>query len=154
MFWTDADSRAEIRIGPNTVGIASGTELEFVKLNDQATQIRIPQGRIYLHLRRLDEGDTVAIDIPRGSIALLQPGYYDIYAGSGDQPARVSVFEGGARFDGDGFEIEVKAGEVAVPSGSSPVTATLAKGGGAGQVSPKGGATAAHGAGGTGDWHG
>jgi hypothetical protein len=46
LFWTDADSRAEIRIGPNTVGIASGTELEFVKLNDQATQIRIPQGRI------------------------------------------------------------------------------------------------------------
>ena len=154
-FWTDADSRAEIRIGPNIIGIATSTELDVVKLNDQATQIRIPQGRIYLHLRRLDEGHTVEIDIPRGSIALLQPGYYDIEAGSGDQPARVSVFEGSARFAGDGADINIKAGDAAVPSGSSPVTATLAKGGGARPASPKGGAgAAAHGAGGKGDKHG
>jgi hypothetical protein len=148
-FWTDADSRAEIRIGPNIIGVATSTELDVVKLNDQATQIRIPQGR------RLDEGHTVEIDIPRGSIALLQPGYYDIEAGSGDQPARVSVFEGRARFAGDGADINIKAGDAAVPSGSSPVTATLAKGGGARPASPKGGAgAAAHGAGGKGDKHG
>jgi hypothetical protein len=124
-FWTDADSRAEIRIGPNTIGIASSTELDVLRLDDQATQISIPQGRIYLHLRRLDNGYTVEIDIPRGSIALTQPGYYDIDAGSGDQPARVFVFEGNARFAGNNADIEVKAGDAAVLGGLGRVTATL-----------------------------
>ena len=123
--WTDAEARAEIRIGPDTVDMASNTELEVVALDERVSRFDVPQGRIYLHLRRLDQGQSVEIDIPRGAIRLLQPGYYDIDAGTQDQPARVAVFEGSAQFVGSGADIVIKPGDVAMLSGVDPVTATL-----------------------------
>ena len=124
-LWTDAEARAEIRIGPDTVDMASNTELDVVALDERVTRFEVPQGRIYLHLRRLDQGQSVEIDIPRGAVQLLQPGYYDIDAGTQDQPARIAVFGGSARFVGSGSDIAVKAGDVVVLNGISPVAATF-----------------------------
>src|SRR6516165_8593725 len=103
-LWTDADSRTEIRIAPDTIDMASNTELDVTELDDRVTRLSVAQGRINLHLRRLDQGRSFEIDIPRGAVRLLQPGYYDIDAGTEDQPARVAVFEGGARFIGGGTD--------------------------------------------------
>src|ERR1700686_5502822 len=38
-FWTDPKSRAEIRIGAQTIDIANGTEIEITKLDQQVMQI-------------------------------------------------------------------------------------------------------------------
>jgi hypothetical protein len=65
------------------------------------------------------------IAIPRGGVLVLQPGVYDIDAGSEDQPARIAVFEGAARFAGYGADIEIKPGDVAVLNGSNPVSASI-----------------------------
>src|SRR5882672_7505536 len=124
-LWADAEARAEIQIAASTIAMASNTELDVTALDARGTQLNVPQGRIYLHLRRLDAGQSVEVDIPRGAIQLLQPGYYDIDAGTQDQPARVAVFEGSARFVGSGADITIKAGDVALLSGVNPVTATL-----------------------------
>ncbi len=124
-LWTDAEARAEIRIGPDTVAMAGNTELDAVALDERVTRFEVPQGRVYLHLRRLDQGQSVEIDIPRGAVQLLQPGYYDIDAGTQDQPARIAVFGGSARFVGSGADIAVKTGDVAVLNGISPVAATF-----------------------------
>src|SRR5467141_2218113 len=124
-LWADAESRAEIRIAANTIAMASNTELDVTALDERGTQLNVPQGRIYLHLRRLEAGQSVEIDIPRGAIRLLQPGYYDIDAGTDDQPARIAVFEGSAQFVGSGADIVIKPGDVAMLSGVDPVTATL-----------------------------
>ena len=124
-FWTDSEARAEIRIAPDTIDIASDTELDVAELDERVTRLSVPQGRIYLHLRRLDQGQSFEIDFPRGAVQLLQPGYYDIDAGTPDQPARVAVFEGSAQFIGGGTDIAIKAGDVAVLNGTGPVTATL-----------------------------
>src|SRR6516164_10516722 len=124
-LWTDDEARAEIRIAPDTIDMASGTELDVVELDERVTRLSVPQGRIVLHLRRLDQGQTFEIDLPRGAVQLLKPGYYDIDAGTQDQPARVAVFEGSSRFIGGGTDIALKAGDVAVLNGVSPVAATL-----------------------------
>jgi hypothetical protein len=63
----------------------------------------IRQGRIHVQLRNLGDGESVEIEIeiPRGSLWLLQPGAYDFETPeSADPPARISVFEGKARFVG------------------------------------------------------
>src|SRR6516164_4954117 len=124
-LWTDADSRAEIRIAPNTIDMAGNTELDVAELDERVTRLGVPQGRINLHLRHLDQGQSFEIDIPRGAVQLLQPGYYDIDAGTQDQPARVAVFEGSAQFIGGGTDIPIKAGDVATLNGLSPVTASF-----------------------------
>jgi hypothetical protein len=124
-LWTDAEARAEIRIAPDTIDMASDTELDIAELDQRVTRLSVPQGRIILHLRRLDQGQSFEIDIPRGAVQLLQAGYYDIDAGAQDQPARVAVFEGSAQFVGNGANIVVKAGDVAMLNGANPVAATL-----------------------------
>ena len=85
----------------------------------------MPQGRIDLHLRDLAQGNTAEIDIPRGGVWLLQPGIYDIEAGSETQPARVAVFEGSARFAGGALDMSIKAGDVAVIGGTATLTASV-----------------------------
>ena len=124
-LWTDAEARAEIRIAPDTIDMAGNTELDVAELDERVTRLGVPQGRINLHLRHLDQGQSFEIDIPRGAVQLLQPGYYDIDAGTQDQPARVAVFEGSAQFIGGGTDIPIKAGDVATLNGLSPVTASF-----------------------------
>ncbi|MGH7031991.1 MAG: DUF6600 domain-containing protein, partial [Stellaceae bacterium] len=122
-FWTDPQARAELQIGPSTIDMAGGTEIDVTELNEEVAQIGVPQGRLYLHLRQLNTGQSFEIDLPQGAVWLLQPGAYDIDAGSADQPARVAVFDGSARFVGGGADIGINAGDAAVLSGSNPVTA-------------------------------
>jgi len=124
-FWTDPQARAQIQLGPTTIGMAGGTELDVTNLNDQLSQFSLPQGRINLHLRQLDNGQSFEIDLPQGAVWLLQPGSYDIDAGSADQPARVAVFAGSAHFVGGGADIGVNHGDAAVLTGSNPVAARI-----------------------------
>ncbi|HEV8679721.1 MAG TPA: DUF6600 domain-containing protein, partial [Stellaceae bacterium] len=124
-FWTDPQSRAEIRVGAQTINLANNTELGVVKLNDEATQLSVPQGRIGLHVRQLAQGNTVQVDIPRGAVWLLAPGVYDIDAGTADQPARVTVFEGSARFVGGTLDLTINNGDAAVISGTDTLAAAI-----------------------------
>jgi hypothetical protein len=124
-FWVDPQGRAEIAVGTDTVDLAGGTELDIVELDERATQLGLPQGRVFVRLRQLARGQSVEIDLPQGGVWLLQPGAYDIDAGAADRPGRVQVFEGSARFAGGGADQEIHAGDAAVLSGANPVTAEL-----------------------------
>ncbi len=126
-FWTDPQARAELQIGPSTVDMAGGTEIDVTDLNEQVAQIGIPQGALYLHLRQLEAGQSFEIDLPQGAVWLLQPGAYDIDAGAANQPARVAVFAGSARFVGGSADTGVNPGDTAVLSGSNPVTVQVAR---------------------------
>src|SRR6185503_8137401 len=121
-FWTGPQARAEFRIGPQTVDLAGNTALDITKLDEHVMQLALHEGRISIRLRELGQGDTVEIDLPRGKVALLQPGVYDIDAGSEDKPARIAVFEGSAQFAGGGADTAVKAGDVVVISGTGTFT--------------------------------
>jgi hypothetical protein len=124
-FWTDPRSRAEIRIGAQTIALTYNTEIDISRLDRQVMQIAVPQGRIELHVRQLGDGNSVEVDIARGGVWLLQPGIYDIAAGSPENPARIMVFEGSARFVGGAIDQGIKAGEAAVIGGSDTLTATI-----------------------------
>src|SRR4029077_13978935 len=104
---------------------AGGTEIDITRLNQRVMQISLPQGRIELHLRALPRGNTVEIDIPRGGVWLLQPGIYDIAAGTQDEPSRIAVFEGSAHFVGGPIDLGIKAGGAAVIDGWDTLTATV-----------------------------
>jgi hypothetical protein len=58
------------------IAMARSTELDVGRLTAPVTQINLPQGRIYLHVRQLDDTHTFEIAIPRGGVLLLRPGYY------------------------------------------------------------------------------
>ena len=124
-FATDPQSRAEIRIGADTLDIADNTQLEIADLRDRLMQIGVTQGRVNLHLPQLGKDESAEVEIPRGSVWLLQPGVYDITTGAPDQPTRITVSEGSARFVGGGADLTIKAGDAAVLNGGETISATV-----------------------------
>jgi hypothetical protein len=121
---TDPNAHAEIQVGPDSIAIAGGSELTIAELSDRTVEIALPQGRIALHVRLLGADQSLAVDIPRGGAWLLQPGRYDIAAGSAGEAARIAVLAGAARFAGGGADIAIAAGERAVLDGTGAVTAS------------------------------
>jgi hypothetical protein len=126
-FWTDPKSRAELRIGSRSIAMSGNTELDIARLDQQVMQLAVPQGRIDLRVRQLLEGESIEIDLPRGAVWILQPGIYDIDAGGGDQPERIAVFEGSARFVGGTLDVAINAGDMAVISGTQTLAAAIEK---------------------------
>ncbi len=122
-FATDRQSRAGLRIGPVSVGIAGDTRFQVVDLREKMMRLELPQGRVNLDLRRQRIGDTAAIDLARGTVSMLQPGIYDIDAGAPDQPIRITVFAGSARVAGAGVDQTVKSGERLVLIGTETLSA-------------------------------
>jgi hypothetical protein len=118
-------ARARIRVGSNAIELADDTVLNMLNLTDRLIEASVARGRVYLQVNRLGADESVEIEIPRGSLWLLQPGGYDIEVGNADQPARVTVFEGKARFVGGAADTAVAAGRAVQIAGTYPaVTAT------------------------------
>ncbi len=123
---TGAMARARVRIGPDAIQMSSDTWLNMLNLNDQLIEASVRYGRIHLQLSKLEEGETVELEMPRGSLWLLAAGAYDIDTGSGaeDQPTRIIVFEGKARFVGGQSDLPIAAGEEVQVTGSYPALVT------------------------------
>jgi hypothetical protein len=122
---TDPQSHAGMRVGTDSIDLSNDTQLNFAELRDRVMQIALTHGRIDLHLRSLEKDETAEIDVMRGGVWLLQPGVYDIDTGGPDQPTRITVFEGSARFAGRGIDTVVDAGQVLVLSGSDTLSAAV-----------------------------
>jgi hypothetical protein len=120
-------ARARIRIGSSAVEIAADSELDVLNLTDQLIEASLWQGRVFLQIRNLQEGERVEIEIPTGALWLLKPGAYDINAGADDRPARVAVFEGTARFADGNTDLRVEAGQEAQISASYPATVVVSQ---------------------------
>ena len=121
---TDPGSRAEIRIGADTIDLAEDTAVTLAKLDDATTEIALASGRIELAAGRLAAGETIRIDIPNGSVQPVAAGRYDIDAGGAGRPAQIAAFAGSARYSGSGAEIAIASGERLSPGGTAPVLAT------------------------------
>jgi len=126
-FWTEPQARAEIQIGPDTLAMDGGTEVDVTNLNEQVAQIGVPQGRVHLHVRQLGAGQSFEVDVPQGAVWLLQPGSYDIDAGGPDRGGRLAVFAGSARFSGGGADLAIHSGNAASLNGTSPVAVSTTR---------------------------
>ena len=110
-LWTEARSRAEVRIGPSALRLDDDSVLDIVALQDDSVQGYLQRGSIHVRLRTtgdIDGHDVVRIDTPQGRFILDGNGRYRIdadldgRAGSnpGSRESRIAVFSGGARFEG------------------------------------------------------
>src|ERR1041384_3294613 len=126
-FWTDPKSRAELRIGSRSIAMNGNTEVAIAKLDQQVMELALRQGRLSVHVRTLLESESIEVDLPKGAVWILEPGIYDIDAGGPDQPERIAVLEGSARFVGGSLDVAVKAGDRAVINGGQTLTASIEK---------------------------
>src|SRR3954465_8137771 len=115
-------ARAQIRIGADTIALAPATRIEIGRLERGVTQIALPQGRIGIHLARIEPGGSVEIVLPRGGVWLLAPGDYDISAGDEKNPGRVVALAGRAHHVAPGIDRTEAAGSHAILTGPNEVT--------------------------------
>jgi hypothetical protein len=121
---TGSNARARVRIGPDAIEMSDNTSLNLLNLTYDQIEASLTQGRVYVHLSRLDPAESVEFETPRGSVWVLQAGAYDIDIGVGDQPTRIIVFEGKARFVGGSADLAISAGRQALVSGTYPSLAS------------------------------
>jgi hypothetical protein len=56
-LWTDKDSRAELQAGQAALHLGSMTSLSFLNLDQNMTQVRLPEGHLNFRVRELRQGD-------------------------------------------------------------------------------------------------
>ena len=77
-LWTEGGSRAELHLGSAALRINGRTNLTFINLNDNITQVQVSTGSLSVRLRRLDDQENFEIDTPQVAFSLLRPGEYRV----------------------------------------------------------------------------
>ena len=101
---TRAGSRAELHVGSTALRLQGDSMLEFSRLDDYATQVKLTQGSLSLHLRELAPGEQVEIDTPNLAFVAAQPGVYRIDVDPNAGTTRVAVHGGGGTVYGANAE--------------------------------------------------
>lgn len=98
--WVDASSRAEMHVGSAAVRMGERTGVELLNLNDQVMQLRLTAGSVSIRVRELQRDESVEVDTPNVSVALLQPGEYRLDVDDEGQMTQVAVVSGQAEVTG------------------------------------------------------
>jgi hypothetical protein len=127
-LWTEPSARTEVQIGGAELRMDQGTWVDVTELDDNATQVRVNQGVVNIHVLAMPPGG-VSVLTPLGQVDLTQPGSYDINAGAPDgsnppSQAVVSVLQGAAAYEGPQGNVALQAGEAATLSGN-PVNVAM-----------------------------
>src|SRR5271170_737738 len=95
-LYTDQGARAEMRIAGDSVRLNSGTNFQYLNLDDQHVQMSITSGSLNLNVRRLYQGETWEVDTPDGAVTITQTGDYRIDADANRNATIVTIRGGGA----------------------------------------------------------
>jgi hypothetical protein len=98
--WVDVSSRAEMHVGSAAVRMGERTGVELLNLNDQVMQLRLTAGSVSIRVRELQRDESVEVDTPNVSVALLQPGEYRLDVDDDGQVTQVAVVSGHAEVTG------------------------------------------------------
>ncbi len=77
-LWAEPGGRAEVQLGAAMVRLDAGTAVTLLNLDDRIAQLQLTQGRLNVHVRRLEPGQAVEVDTPNLAFTLRQPGDYRI----------------------------------------------------------------------------
>ncbi|MGB0126776.1 MAG: DUF6600 domain-containing protein, partial [Rhodocyclaceae bacterium] len=104
-------ARTEIRVGSTAIRLDEDTELEFLRLDDQALHLRLLEGRLAVWVKNQERAAEFELDTPQGRVRLLEPGSYRFDLGSPEDTLAVAAYQGRARFDGQEVTATVRAGQ-------------------------------------------
>src|SRR5258708_18911064 len=100
-IYAAAGARAEIHVPGTAFRLGSQTAFEFMNLDDRNVQVRLSEGTLNLHVRRLDRNQNLEIDTPNLALSIDRPGDYRIDANPDTSETYVTVRNGDAQFTGN-----------------------------------------------------
>jgi hypothetical protein len=116
--WLDQDSRAELELDGSNLRLSSATELSFVNLDNDVTQVQLTSGTLLLRVRRLDDNETYEIDTPNLAFSVLRPGLYRISVDPSNNTTAVVVRSGQGEVTGNGAAYTMRNGDSDLFSGT------------------------------------
>jgi hypothetical protein len=122
-LWADQQSRVELQLDGSIVRLSSSSEISFVNLGDEITQIQLGSGTLLLRVRRLDDNETYEIDTPNLAFSVLRPGTYRISIDASGNSTMIAVRDGQGEATGAGSAYSLNAGDSVAFSGTDQLTA-------------------------------
>lgn len=110
-IWVDKDSRAELQAGQIAIHLGSMTALSFLNLDQNVTQIRLPEGRINFRVREIRQGENYEIDSPNLAFTVKEAGAFRIDVNENGDFTSVTAVRGAGEIAASGQVYPVKAGE-------------------------------------------
>jgi hypothetical protein len=121
-LWVTCGGRAELDLGSAAIRLDASTNFEILDLDDEAAQLKLSEGLVNVHLRRLNENETFEIDTPGAAISLLSPGEYRFDVRTDGNTTYLTVFGGDAEVSGTSQAFTVHAHQQARITGIDPTT--------------------------------
>ena len=112
-IWADKNSRAEISVGTGLIRIDSETSLTLTSIAENAVQLQLHQGAMYLHVRRLYDGETYEVDTPNQAFTVQKPGDYRFDVDSDADKTVITVWRGEGESTGSGPSVHLEANQQA-----------------------------------------
>jgi TPR repeat protein len=120
-LWADQGGRAELGTDSAKIRLNSTTGFSFLNLNDHITQIRLTEGSIQIHLRRLDDTESFEVDTPNLALSLLRPGNYRLDVNEAGDATAVTVRGGEGEVTAGGLAYAVRSGQVGTFTGTDEI---------------------------------
>jgi hypothetical protein len=112
-IWADKNSRAELSVGTGLIRIDSETSLTLTNIGENAVQLELHQGAMYLHVRRLYDGETYEVDTPNQAFTVQKPGDYRFDVDSEGDKTVITVWRGSGESTGDGPSVHIESNQQA-----------------------------------------
>lgn len=110
-LWLDRDARAEMQVGSSDIHLGEQTAFSFTDLSDDALQMRLTEGDMYLRVRRVRDDEAIEVDTPHAAVVITRPGEYRISLVDRGERTLVKTFEGECEVAGASEPMRVRAGE-------------------------------------------
>jgi hypothetical protein len=124
-LWTDQAARAELHIGTAAIRLSGETGFSFLNLDDRIMQIRLTEGTISLHVRRLGDNESIEVDTPNLAFSVLRPGLYRLNVNEAGDTTIINVPEGEGEVTGGGSAFTIHPGEQGFFSGTDSLNADV-----------------------------
>jgi hypothetical protein len=109
--WVDKDSRAEIQAGQIAIHLGGMTALSFLNLDQNVTQIRLPEGKINFRVREIRQGENYEVDTPNLAFTVKEAGAFRVEVNENGDFTSVTVIRGAGEIAASGQVYPVKPGE-------------------------------------------
>lgn len=110
-IWVDKDSRAELQAGQVAIHLGSMSALSFLNLDQNVTQMRLPEGKLNFRVREIRQGENYEVDTPNLAFTVKEAGAFRIDVNENGDYTSVTVIRGAGEIAASGQTYPVKAGE-------------------------------------------
>lgn len=122
-LWVDSVGHAEVEVGQDAFRLTRETEVDVERLDDNALQLRLPQGSTIVQVKAVGVGQDYEIDAPNAAISLTQAGEYRVDVSVDGATTTVTVRDSGeAEVTATGSTFTVRTNQSATVQGDSAPT--------------------------------